>query len=172
MVISSLPFFLFDPPFLLKSVFLHKLVLIILQGPVNENTQSFYLDCYFRQSWVDPRLSYNVTGVQQLPMNWQFLTKIWKPDTFFLNGKKSKLHKITVGKENSTLFLIYQKCYLSDTYRLQCNTTTFLCTIALQVPNRFLRIMPDGSISYSQRLTVNSNEKIGRGKDTNIKLSF
>ena len=52
-------------------------------------------------------------------MNWQFLNKIWKPDTFFVNGKKSKMHKITV-------------------------------------PNKFLRITPDGVVSYSQRLTIHA----------------
>ena len=52
-------------------------------------------------------------------MNWQSLNTIWKPDTFFVNGKKSKMHKITV-------------------------------------PNKFLRISPDGRVSYSQRLTIHA----------------
>ena len=52
-------------------------------------------------------------------MNWQSLNTIWKPDTFFVNGKKSKMHKITV-------------------------------------PNKFLRITPDGHVSYSQRLTIHA----------------
>ena len=82
-----------------------QIIISLIQGPVSENSQSFYLDCYFRQSWVDPRLSFNVTGVQQLPMNWQFLTKVWKPDTFFLNGYKSKLHKITVSKLTYHFFI-------------------------------------------------------------------
>ncbi len=68
-----------------------------LQGPINEKRQDYFIDCYFRQSWVDNRLKFNSSGgVSELPMNWQFLNKIWKPDTFFLNGKKSKMHKITV----------------------------------------------------------------------------
>ena len=29
-------------------------------------------------------------------MNWKFLSTIWRPDTFFLNGKDSYLHKIAV----------------------------------------------------------------------------
>ena len=57
---------------------------------------------------------FNNTEVNSLPMNWQFLNTIWKPDTFFVNGKKSKMHKITV-------------------------------------PNKFLRITPDGHVTYSQR---------------------
>ncbi len=86
-------------------------------GPVDEQRQIFSLDCYFRQYWTDPRLKYNSTRLKELPMNWAFLTKIWRPDTYIVNGKQSYLHKMTV-------------------------------------PNRFIRIAPNGRISYSQRLTV------------------
>ncbi|XP_023344881.1 gamma-aminobutyric acid receptor subunit alpha-5-like [Eurytemora carolleeae] len=88
-------------------------------GPVDESRQVFTLDCYFRQFWIDSRLKFNSTGtgLDELPMNWQFLSRIWRPDTFFLNGKDSFLHKVAV-------------------------------------PNRFIRISPEGRISYSQRLTV------------------
>ena len=34
--------------------------------------------------------------IQELPMNWKFLSKIWRPDTYFLNGKDSYLHKVVV----------------------------------------------------------------------------
>ena len=54
-----------------------------------------------------------VSGLSQLALNWKFLTKIWKPDTVFLNGQRSYLHKITV-------------------------------------PNRFIRVFPNGKVSYSQ----------------------
>ena len=39
---------------------------------------------------------FNTTGISELVLDWQFLTKIWKPDTTFLNGQKCYLHKITV----------------------------------------------------------------------------
>ena len=65
-------------------------------GPVDENRRAFSLDCYFRQSWVDERLKFNSTATDELALNWAFLAKIWVPDTFFVNGKKSYLHKITV----------------------------------------------------------------------------
>ena len=46
---------------------------------------------------MDERLRFNKTdGVEELALNWAFLAKIWVPDTFFVNGKKSYLHKITV----------------------------------------------------------------------------
>lgn len=86
-------------------------------GPIDETKEVFSLDCYFRQSWSDPRLKFNTSGITQLALNWKFLTKIWKPDTVFLNGQRCSLHKMTV-------------------------------------PNRFIRVYPDGKVSYSQRLTL------------------
>ena len=66
-------------------------------GPVDENRRAFSIDCYFRQKWMDERLKFNITsGLEELALNWAFLEKIWVPDTFFVNGKKSYLHKITV----------------------------------------------------------------------------
>ena len=66
-------------------------------GPVDEMSQTIQLDCYFRQFWKDSRLKFNGTKLTELPMNWQFLTKIWRPDTVIINGKDSNLHKITVN---------------------------------------------------------------------------
>ena len=65
-------------------------------GPVDEGRMAYSLDCYFRQSWFDNRLTFNATGISELALNWAFLAKIWVPDTYFVNGKKSYLHKITV----------------------------------------------------------------------------
>ena len=71
-------------------------VAIRSMGPVDEMSQTIQLDCYFRQFWEDKRLKFNGTKLTELPMNWQFLTKIWRPDTVIINGKDSTLHKITV----------------------------------------------------------------------------
>merc|ERR1719400_2630425 len=72
---------------------------------------------------MDPRLQFNTSDLKELPMDWKFLSKIWRPDTFFINGRDSYQHKVTV-------------------------------------PNRFIRIGRDGSISYSQRLTVTTRCKM------------
>ncbi|KAK6630385.1 hypothetical protein RUM44_005052 [Polyplax serrata] len=65
-------------------------------GPVSDNDESFGLDCYFRQHWYDVRLQYEkVPGLEELSMSWLFLDRVWKPDTYFVNGKKSFLHRIT-----------------------------------------------------------------------------
>ena len=50
---------------------------ILTMGPIDEDTQSFSLDCYFRQSWRDERLGYDAAGVSALALNWAFLEKIW-----------------------------------------------------------------------------------------------
>ena len=46
-------------------------------GPVDDTKEAYSLDCYFRQSWTDKRLSYNTTGLKTLALNWAFLAKIW-----------------------------------------------------------------------------------------------
>lgn len=42
-------------------------------GPVDESRHVFSLDCYFRQSWVDPRLMYNATGSQIETHDWPMM---------------------------------------------------------------------------------------------------
>ena len=51
---------------------------IVLHCPV---LQSYIMDCYFRQSWVDKRLSFE--GYKDpLALSIEMLRKIWKPDTY------------------------------------------------------------------------------------------
>lgn len=52
------------------------------------------MDCYFRQSWVDRRLAFK-GGKETLALSISMLARIWKPDTYFYNGKHSYLHTIT-----------------------------------------------------------------------------
>lgn len=52
------------------------------------------MDCYFRQSWVDKRLAFQ-GGKETLALSISMLARIWKPDTYFYNGKYSYLHTIT-----------------------------------------------------------------------------
>ena len=64
------------------------------------------MDCYFRQSWVDRRLAYNVTenDKKNLALSIEMLRKIWKPDTYIYNGRKSYLHTITTPNKFMRLF--------------------------------------------------------------------
>lgn len=70
-------------------------VLIRSFGPVSENEMMFSMDCYFRQTWYDRRLQFQ-GDIKLLSVSWQFLERVWTPDTYFFNGKSSYLHKVTV----------------------------------------------------------------------------
>ena len=61
--------------------------------------QSYSMQVYFRQRWRDDRLQYNMTNVTQFTLSNRFMNHIWKPPTYFLNGRRSKLHNITVPNE-------------------------------------------------------------------------
>ncbi|KAG8333043.1 Gamma-aminobutyric acid receptor subunit alpha-4 [Homalodisca vitripennis] len=70
-------------------------ILIRSMGPVSELDMDYSMDCYFRQSWRDSRLSY-IGPIQALSLSIKMLERIWRPDTYFYNGKQSYVHTITV----------------------------------------------------------------------------
>ncbi|KAK4299725.1 hypothetical protein Pmani_028015 [Petrolisthes manimaculis] len=62
--------------------------------------KDFTLDFYFRQHWTDPRLSFpGRGGLDELTVGSEYLKKIWVPDTFFANEKKSYFHTATTSNE-------------------------------------------------------------------------
>ncbi|XP_043928097.1 gamma-aminobutyric acid receptor subunit alpha-5 [Protopterus annectens] len=63
-------------------------------GPVSDTEMEYTIDVFFRQSWKDERLSFS-GPMKRLPLNNLLASKIWTPDTFFLNGKKSIAHNMT-----------------------------------------------------------------------------
>ena len=64
--------------------------------------QAFSLELYFRQYWQDSRLAYMKPNTQiTLPGN--TADKLWQPDTFFENGKKGELHKLTTLNKVMTI---------------------------------------------------------------------
>lgn len=56
--------------------------------------QEYTMDVFFRQTWVDRRLMYE-GPVEILRLNNLMVTKVWTPDTFFRNGKRSVAHNMT-----------------------------------------------------------------------------
>ncbi|XP_043913550.1 gamma-aminobutyric acid receptor subunit alpha-3-like [Protopterus annectens] len=68
----------------------------------------YTIDVFFRQSWSDERLKF-VGPIKTLPLNNLLASKIWTPDTFFHNGKKSVAHNMTTPnkllrlRDNGTL---------------------------------------------------------------------
>ncbi|XP_077989577.1 glycine receptor subunit alpha-2-like [Glandiceps talaboti] len=61
---------------------------------IAEVTMDFDSTLFLRQSWNDPRLVHN-KSVINIPPSGFILDKIWVPDLFFFNEKKSYFHDIT-----------------------------------------------------------------------------
>ncbi|XP_067949719.1 gamma-aminobutyric acid receptor subunit alpha-1-like [Watersipora subatra] len=67
-------------------------------GPISEMDRSYSMDCYFRQTWNDPRLVYSGAS-KEIAVHIELLKKLWTPDTYFYNGKNSYLHRITTDNK-------------------------------------------------------------------------
>ncbi|XP_052591048.1 gamma-aminobutyric acid receptor subunit alpha-4 isoform X2 [Peromyscus californicus insignis] len=87
-------------------------------GPVSDVEMEYTMDVFFRQTWIDQRLKYD-GPIEILRLNNMMVTKVWTPDTFFRNGKKSVSHNMTA-------------------------------------PNKLFRIMRNGTILYTMRLTISA----------------
>ncbi|XP_076018822.1 gamma-aminobutyric acid receptor subunit alpha-4 [Genypterus blacodes] len=87
-------------------------------GPVSDVEMEYTMDVFFRQTWVDRRLRYE-GPIEILRLNNLMVTKVWTPDTFFRNGKRSVAHNMTA-------------------------------------PNKLFRIMKNGTILYTMRLTISA----------------
>ncbi|XP_053320697.1 gamma-aminobutyric acid receptor subunit alpha-6 [Spea bombifrons] len=85
-------------------------------GPVSDVEMEYTMDVFFRQTWIDERLKFD-GPTEILRLNNLMVSKIWTPDTFFRNGKKSISHNMTT-------------------------------------PNKLFRIMQNGTILYTMRLTI------------------
>lgn len=83
------------------------------------------MDCYFRQSWIDRRLAFNGTR-KSLALSVSMLARIWRPDTYFYNGKQSYLHTLTapnkfvrIQPDGRVLYssrLVINHCYFYQFY--------------------------------------------------------
>ena len=71
---------------------------------VSEENMDFTLDFYFRQSWLDYRLAFNESliegdederGAKVINIPADFMHYIWRPSTYFVNGKWSAYHHVT-----------------------------------------------------------------------------
>uniref|UniRef100_A0A8C4QVT1 Gamma-aminobutyric acid (GABA) A receptor, alpha 5 n=1 Tax=Eptatretus burgeri TaxID=7764 RepID=A0A8C4QVT1_EPTBU len=83
-------------------------------GPVSDTEMEYTIDMFFRQSWMDERLKFE--GPKgTLPLNNMMASKIWTPDTFFYNGKKSVAHNMTTPNK---LLRIFEDGKLLYTMRL------------------------------------------------------
>ncbi|XP_069129302.1 gamma-aminobutyric acid receptor subunit alpha-6-like [Argopecten irradians] len=70
-------------------------ILVRSMGPVLETEMSYSMQCYLRQRWHDERLKFNLENITKVTLSTAFLKYIWKPNTYFLNGRRSTQHNIT-----------------------------------------------------------------------------
>ncbi|PAV76789.1 hypothetical protein WR25_25930 isoform A [Diploscapter pachys] len=100
---------------------------------VSEVDMDFTLDFYMRQTWQDPRLAFGEVDlglpnkISSLTVGVDYLDKLWKPDTFFPNEKRSFFHVATT--HNS--FLRIDKD--GTVYTSQRLTVTATCSMKLQL---------------------------------------
>ncbi|KAK5643820.1 hypothetical protein RI129_007665 [Pyrocoelia pectoralis] len=79
-------------------------IMVRSMGPISEVDMTYSMDCYFRQSWVDKRLAFAGNSKDTLALSISMLARIWKPDTYFYNGKQSYLHTITTPNKFVRLY--------------------------------------------------------------------
>ncbi|XP_046993798.1 gamma-aminobutyric acid receptor alpha-like [Schistocerca americana] len=79
-------------------------IMVRSMGPISEVDMTYSMDCYFRQSWVDRRLAFTGGSKETLALSISMLARIWKPDTYFYNGKQSYLHTITTPNKFVRLY--------------------------------------------------------------------
>lgn len=80
--------------------------------------QEYTIDVFFRQTWEDRRLRYE-GPIEILRLNNLMVTKVWTPDTFFRNGKRSVAHNMTAPNK---LFRIMKNGTILYTMRYIDNT--------------------------------------------------
>ncbi|KAG8439088.1 hypothetical protein GDO86_005338 [Hymenochirus boettgeri] len=100
-------------------------------GPVSDVDMEYTMDVFFRQTWNDARLQFD-GPTEILRLNNLMVNKIWTPDTFFRNGKKSISHNMTTPNK---LFRIMQNGTVLYTMRL---------TIKAECPMRLMNFPMDG----------------------------
>ncbi|XP_018331768.1 gamma-aminobutyric acid receptor alpha-like [Agrilus planipennis] len=79
-------------------------IMVRSMGPVSEVDMTYSMDCYFRQTWIDTRLAFAGNSKDTLALSISMLARIWKPDTYFYNGKQSYLHTITTPNKFVRLY--------------------------------------------------------------------
>ncbi|KAL1780367.1 gamma-aminobutyric acid receptor subunit alpha-6 isoform X1 [Sigmodon hispidus] len=86
-------------------------------GPVSDVEMEYTMDVFFRQTWTDERLKFKGPA-EILSLNNLMVSKIWTPDTFFRNGKKSIAHNMTTPNK---LFRLMQNGTILYTMKLTIN---------------------------------------------------
>ncbi|XP_029444281.1 gamma-aminobutyric acid receptor subunit gamma-1 [Rhinatrema bivittatum] len=91
-------------------------------GPVDPINMEYTIDIIFAQTWYDNRLKFN-SSMKVLMLNSNMVGKIWIPDTFFRNSRKSDAHWITTPNR---LLRIWNDGRVLYTLRLTINAECYL----------------------------------------------
>lgn len=98
------------------------------------------MDVFFRQTWVDRRLMYE-GPIEILRLNNLMVTKVWTPDTFFRNGKKSVAHNMTAPNKlfrimrNGTILYTMRYCSILNSITTYCKIQSQI--VSLTMINQF-----------------------------------
>uniref|UniRef100_A0A674BN83 Gamma-aminobutyric acid type A receptor subunit gamma1 n=1 Tax=Salmo trutta TaxID=8032 RepID=A0A674BN83_SALTR len=84
--------------------------------------QEYTIDIFFAQTWYDSRLKFN-SSMKVLMLNSNMVGKIWIPDTFFRNSRKSDAHWITTP---NSLLRLWNNGRVMYTLRLTINAECYL----------------------------------------------
>ncbi|XP_061651140.1 gamma-aminobutyric acid receptor subunit gamma-1 isoform X2 [Phyllopteryx taeniolatus] len=82
----------------------------------------YTIDIFFAQTWYDGRLKFN-SSMKLLMLNSNMVGKIWIPDTFFRNSRKSDAHWITTPNR---LLRLWSNGRVMYTLRLTINAECYL----------------------------------------------
>nr|XP_040055338.1 gamma-aminobutyric acid receptor subunit gamma-1 isoform X4 [Gasterosteus aculeatus aculeatus] len=91
-------------------------------GPVDPINMEYTIDIFFAQTWYDSRLKFN-SSTKLLMLNSNMVGKIWIPDTFFRNSRKSDAHWITTPNR---LLRLWSNGRVMYTLRLTINAECYL----------------------------------------------
>ncbi|XP_063719665.1 gamma-aminobutyric acid receptor subunit beta-3-like [Symsagittifera roscoffensis] len=83
----------------------------------------FTMDFFFRQMWLDPRLSYQNATYPYIQFGSEISDKIWKPDTYFLSAVHTSVH---AGGSVNSLIRIHPEGRVLVSERLRVTSKCFM----------------------------------------------
>ncbi|XP_019521306.1 PREDICTED: gamma-aminobutyric acid receptor subunit alpha-2 [Hipposideros armiger] len=109
-------------------------------GPVSDTDMEYTIDVFFRQKWKDERLKFK-GPMNILRLNNLMASKIWTPDTFFHNGKKSVAHNMTMPNKLLRIqddgTLLYTMRY---DFRIRVTTVLTMTTLSISARNSLPKV--------------------------------
>ncbi|XP_057706601.1 gamma-aminobutyric acid receptor subunit alpha-4 isoform X2 [Corythoichthys intestinalis] len=123
-------------------------------GPVTEVKTDIYVTSFgpvsdVEMTWVDRRLIYE-GPIEILRLNNLMVTKVWTPDTFFRNGKKSVAHNMTAPNKlfrimkNGTILYTMRSCAHIHHEQITLRQTFMRLTISAECPMKLVDFPMDG----------------------------